>query len=392
MLPAGRARSSVLLVLIGVAMLLVSGCATTRRVPDSTAVAGGADRVPEPLPAGDRAFIEESLSLLASRAAQAAQAPQAAAPRDAESPPEPPGPLSAAPGEPSPTNQRPSGIGGRFSVERVVGFVSFSNWEMGRELLRETGILADAGVDRLGRVVFVTERDRAMLFLDVDSRRLPVAWSLLRSPWKRVSRGQWRDPATGATLELRRNASWIYSRGGVPLATGAGDGATDVTVGSTRPPTIGATAWETLDLLHRRSVDVPSEGAVRAVFWTNGIEVSGLPAGLVPETATLAFFDGAAPEGGGTITFAPVGEGETEEARRLDDGQFLAAIAFPFDDERAARTASVAARLLVPAFLEGTGVEIDARSGIVREGEVIILRDVAIERQLVDGIMRRLAP
>jgi hypothetical protein len=258
MLPAGRARSSVLLVLIGVAMLLVSGCATTRRVPDSTAVAGGADRVPESLPAGDRAFIEESLSLLASRAAQAAQAPQAAAPRDAESPPEPPGPLSAAPGEPSPTNQRPSGIGGRFSVERVVGFVSFSNWEMGRELLRETGILADAGVDRLGRVVFVTERDRAMLFLDVDSRRLPVAWSLLRSPWKRVSRGQWRDPATGATLELRRNASWIYSRGGVPLATGAGDGATDVTVGSTRPPIIGATAWETLDLLHRRSVDVPS--------------------------------------------------------------------------------------------------------------------------------------
>jgi hypothetical protein len=384
-------RVAVHLALILATLVGVTGCATTRRgvVEDppadpSAAADGGEDRPSGALSASDRAFIEESLAAVADRSSGADQPAPTPAPTPALEP-------------------------GAVTVESVAGFVSFSTWTAGRESLREAEILEDAGVDRLRRIVFVAEGRRAVLFLDVDSRRLPVAWSLLRSPWKREGRGLWRDPATGATLELRRNESWIYSSEGIPGADGgaasearaadaagapsadaAGAPSADAAgtvgkIGTAAASILDETAWETADLLHRHAVaDVPGR-SIGALVWLSAVAVEGLPAGLLPATATLAFLDDSSPEAGGTGPSA-------SSSGDVDDTALRAAVALPFGDDRAARTASVAVRLLVPALLEGTGVEIAARSGIVREDEVLILTDVTIRRELVVAILGGLVP
>jgi hypothetical protein len=378
----GLSRVPVLLALIVATLVGVTGCATTGRGVDPPAVADGReDRPVGALSASDRAFIEDSLVSLANRSVGADQLPTPA---------------------PSPALEP-----GAVTVDTVAGFVSFSTWAAGRESLREAEILDDAGVDRLRRIVFVAEGRRAVLFLDVDSRRLPVAWSLLRSPWKREGRGLWRDPATGATLELRRNESWIYSSEGIPGADGGAASEARAADAAGAPPADAAgtvdshghgggigtaaasilddVAWETADLLHRHAVaDVPGR-SIGALVWLSAVAVEGLPAGLLPATATLAFLDDSSPEAGGTGPSA-------SSSGDVEDTALRAAVALPFGDDRAARTASVAVRLLVPALLEGTGVEIAARSGIVREDEVLILTDVTIRRELVVAILGGLVP
>jgi hypothetical protein len=145
-----------------------------------------------------------------------------------------------------------------------------------------------------------------------------------------------------------------------------------------------------VDLLHTHAFADDRDGSIAALFWFQGLALDGLPPGLLPATVTLAILDTPSPGAGGSSTPAREDAGGGNPA--ADDDPLVSAIALPFQDERTARTASVAARLLLPSFLDGTGVEIDARSGIVRENEVLILKDVAIGRSLVDAIVRRLAP
>jgi hypothetical protein len=381
----------VLVSLIGATVLALSGCATTAGATGETTgaapIGDDAGHAAAALPAADRAFIEESLTLFTARSTGRGESQRGISGQDEIAS------HSREASQPATIDRGTTLLGQRFSVGSVVGFVSFSAWDAGRDLLRETEVLEDAGIERLRRVVFVAEGGRIVLFLDVASRPFPVAWSLFRSPWKREGRGVWRDPATGATLELRRNASWIYTSEGTPREGGgsaadagthaathaAADAGTHAQAHAATPAatTLDAVAWRTADLLHRTLAADAPERSIGALLWFRDIEVQGLPAGLLPASATVALFDIPSSEA----------DGDT-----VSGGPLHAAVSLPFADDRAARTASVAVRLLLPSVLDGTGVEIDVRSGIVRDDEILILKDVAVGRPLVDAITRRLAP
>ncbi len=344
-------------VLLGVAAVLIAGCASTEppapsppgtEIPPITAV---------PWTDSDLHFLREAVTVL-----EAERLPGG----DADDPPTFPGTIT---------------LGEIATVSEMVVAASFSQWERGRTVLVDADIVGARAASRLDRIVLRLQGGAVAGYLDVDSGRLPAALGLHWSGWERLGGGLWREPESHLVVAIPRSGGWTMSRGAEITApvtetiTGgavgrlAAAGAPAASESSEHPDSAGATQRDTA------AAEAVNRPSMPVILWIRGLAVAGIPAQVLP--SQLAFL------------LSP------RDPSRGDSGDFedgvLAHVVLPFESEGEARIALVASRLVIPRFLQEIGLERGPGFDILREGDELYLVNIAVSQEQVVAFLKESA-
>lgn len=299
---------------IGVVAVLITGCASTNA--PAPAVAPGVSLPVEDIPwrGADLRFFYDAIETLEDH-----DGPYGGGTEAASAPPE-------------------ISLGASATVTEVLVATTFSDWDLGRTVLVDGGVLEEQAAARLERVVLRRRGESISGYFDVASRRLPAALSLHWSGWERLGLGEWRDPDSQIVVRIPKDGAWVVSRGAsisAPLEESITGGA-----------------------VGRLAATAGSSGAVVApvIVWAQGPVVAGIPPQLLPSQLAVIILP----------------------AEAAADTELRAHVVLPFPSEQDARVAMVISRLVVPAFLREAGLERGPSFAILRTGEELYVMDVVV--------------
>lgn len=199
-----------------------------------------------------------------------------------------------------------------------------------RAALVDAGLVDQRVAERLRYLVLQIGPAGGVGYVEMDTGRLAASLALHWSGWEREDWGRWREPGTGARVDLRSGPGWDLEWG-ERSALGPPD----------------------RQLLAR----VMAEATGSGLIWLDQPVLAGFPRQV-----------------------QPLGIAATDRSSRLVTG------AARLPDERLARIALVAARLALPQLLAGgdSGLELD---GLQRDGPFLIgsIEGLSIPEIIQDG-------